>query len=258
MGPITWACLLLAVHQGPSNDSYMNGPFQIPIRLDSQKQAEIRRLFLYVSEDEGKVWQVTQNAQPGEQNFVFRPKHDGKYWFIVGTEDQRGVTSPANPMRVKPNQCVVVDTMKPLVKVTAERLPSSEVLAHWTITEENPDLVSLRLDYHTEAMRADQWTPLPTDGQSGQGQKQFNPGSAGAVRVRVQLKDRARTWAKARTRSHLQALWPPPRQARHRSSDHPGSTIRSRAAELVSRQTPPTTGDVPQPGSLTSEGAACS
>jgi hypothetical protein len=194
MGAITWACLALAVHQGPSAEGFdfINGrDFEIPIRLNNpQAQANIRRLILYVSE-EGQDWQVQQYAQPSQKAFIFRAKHDGKYLFIVGQEDNQNRTLPANPFRVAPNLRVIVDTAPPKIAVKAERLPGGNVLARWTISEEYPEPHSLRLNYHTDAMRPDQpWVPL--DALSGPpGEKAFNPGSAGEVRVRVQFKDRA-------------------------------------------------------------------
>jgi hypothetical protein len=192
-GPIALTCLLLSVHQGPPEETHLNfRDFKIPIVLKAGKQAEIRQLVLYFSEDEGQTWQTWREAPPTEKDFVFRAPHDGKYWFIVGQEDQQGNKIPADPHRVRPNQRIVVDTAPPRVQIaTAERRPNGEVFLRWTIAEDNPDPRSLRLDYHTAEMRPDQWTPLPIDPQSPSSEKQFNPGSTGEVRVRVQIKDRA-------------------------------------------------------------------
>ncbi len=94
---------------------------------------------------------------------------------------------------MRPNQRVVVDTVPPKVKIVkAERQPGGEVLLRWTIDEQYPDPQALRLDYHTQAMPPDQWTPLPVDPQTVTNEARFNPRSAGELRVRVQIKDRAK------------------------------------------------------------------
>jgi hypothetical protein len=192
MGSITWACLVLTVHQGPSDETHLNARgFEIPIRFNAAQRADIRKLFLYVSENEGE-WQVKKEARPDEKSFVFHAPRDGKYWFIVGTEDTKGNTYPVDPMRVKPNQKVIVDTQKPRIQVTAERQSNGEVLARWTITEEYPDPGSLRVEYRTDEMASSAtWRPLPFNPMSGQNSVSFNPATSGEVRVRVQLKDKA-------------------------------------------------------------------
>jgi hypothetical protein len=182
--------MLLTVHQGlPEEDHLSFRDFQIPIVLKAGKPADIRQLFLYYSEDEGQTWQTWRATSPTEKAFIFRAPRDGKYWFLVGQEDQQGNKIPADPMRARPDQRIVVDTVPPRVQVVkAERQPNGEVLLRWTIAEDHPDPRTLRLDYQT---RPGQWTPLPIDPQSASSEKQFNPGSTGEVRVRVQIKDRA-------------------------------------------------------------------
>jgi hypothetical protein len=200
-GPIALACLLLTVHQGLPEEMHLNfRDFKIPIVLSAGKQTDIRQLFLYFSDDEGQTWQTWREASPNEKSFIFRAPRDGKYWFIVGQEDHQGNKIPADPMRVRPNQRIVVDTMPPRVQVAkAERQPNGDVLLQWTIAEDYPDPQSLRLSFHTPSLPPDKWTPLPVDPQSSSSEKQFNPGSPGEVRVRVQIKDRAGNPGQAET-----------------------------------------------------------
>jgi hypothetical protein len=193
MGPITWACLMLAIHQTPAREYFMDSrDFEIPYRIEAARRNNVLELSLYVSRDQGQTWDLVAKKAPTDSKpFVYRAPADGTYWFVVQEEDRAHHLNPVNPSSVKPNQRIVVDTQRPRIQVTAERQANGEVLAKWSIAEEHPDPQSLRLDYHTEAMRPDQWTPLPVDPQAGQTEKRFNPGSAGEVRVRVQMKDRA-------------------------------------------------------------------
>src|SRR5579875_481036 len=196
MGPIIWTCLALTLHQGPAVEEYFmpSRGLKLPLRLTDPKRAsEIQAFILLVSRDKGKTWEQVDRKPPTEHEFIYHAPEDGSYRFIVQQEDRAGRPTPANPERVKPHMAVIVDTAPPQVKVTAERLASGQIRAHWTAADAYPDLRSLRLDYHTSALPEGQWTPLPAP-LVLEGDKEFDPGKdgkAGEVRVRVQLKDQA-------------------------------------------------------------------
>ncbi|HTU17460.1 MAG TPA: hypothetical protein VMG10_05300 [Gemmataceae bacterium] len=194
MGAILWSCLALTIHQGPVQEYPMNSRgFEIPIKLDSRRAQEVQELILLVSQDQGRVWQPVDRKAPSERRFVYRAPGDGSYWFIVQEVDHKGRTIPENPERVKPSMAVIVDTVRPQVTLTAERLANGWIQAHWKITEKSPDLRSVRLDYHTDALHAGEWTPLSAS-LALEGKKEFDPGRdghVGEVRVRMRLKDQA-------------------------------------------------------------------
>ena len=245
-GPIAWACLLLTVHQGPSEVWHLNyRDFRIPIVLVN-KQTDIQQFILFFSKDEGESWQIWREVPPSEKAFIFNAEKDGKYWFIVGQKDQQGNIIPKDPMRVRPNQRIVVDTVPPKVQIVkAERQTNGEVLVRWTVADEYPDPQSLRLDYHTPAMPPDKWTPLPVDPQSASNEKRFNPGNAGEVRVRVQIRD----WAK--NAGQDEAVVTPAGGATPAPtlSAIPTSRVEpsSPPGLLMSRQSPPPPSDPPPP-----------
>src|SRR5262245_27365817 len=50
MGPLTWACLFLAVNAGAPDVYHINQKkFAIPVKFDPVRRAEIKELLLYVS-----------------------------------------------------------------------------------------------------------------------------------------------------------------------------------------------------------------
>ncbi|MGH7222757.1 MAG: hypothetical protein ACRELF_05995 [Gemmataceae bacterium] len=194
MGPIIWSCLALTIHQVPGQEYYIdNRGFEIPIRLDPRRAQEVQELILLVSQDKGGVWQRVESKPPSEHKFVYHAPADGPYWFIVQEFDYNGRKIPENPMRAKPSMAIIVDTVPPKVKVTAERLPSGAIRVHWRASDEYPDPRSLRLEYHTSAHKEEQWSSvLPSPVLEGD--KEFDPGQngkTGEVRVRVRMKDRA-------------------------------------------------------------------
>jgi hypothetical protein len=192
MGPIIWTCLALTIHQGAVQEYFMNDrAFRIPIKLDAKRSGDIKTLILLFSQDKGRAWQPVDRKTPTEREFIFRAPDDGSYWFIIQEEDRSGRTNPSNPERVKPHMAVIVDTTRPQIKVTAERLPGGEIRAHWKAADSYPDVRSLRLDYHSGAHPESGWTPvaLPT---TLEGEQKFACKDAGGeVRVRLRMKDQA-------------------------------------------------------------------
>lgn len=194
MGAIIWSCLALTIHQAPVQECPMNSrAFELPITPNAKRIQDVQELILLVSQDRGGVWQPVDRKPPTAQKFVYHAPADGSYWFIVQEVDHNGRTIPERPERAKPSMAVIVDTIKPQVKVTAERLPSGAVRVHWRASDECPDPRSLRLEYHTSAHKEDQWSSvLPSPVLEGD--KEFDPGKdgrTGEVRVRVRMKDQA-------------------------------------------------------------------
>lgn len=194
-GAIICTCLALTIHQAPSQEYPMRSrSLKLPIRLDPKRAQGIQELCLLVSKDRGLTWEQADRQLPTAQEFVYRAPADGSYWFIVQQVDRNGRPLPENPARAKPSMTVLVDTTPPQVKVTAERLPSGEIRAHWTVTDQYPDARSLRLDYHTSAVPPSADWPQILLPPKLEGSQDFHPGGAGVtgeVRVRVRVKDQA-------------------------------------------------------------------
>jgi hypothetical protein len=172
---VLWACLTLTVPAATPQTTYFNARgFKIPIRLSGDRRTEVQKFVLYVSTDQGKSWQVHQQANSDATSFIYRASEDGTYWFIVSTVNSRGVETPSNPMNCQPNQVVVVDTASPVLRVAAQRV-GEEVEVKWTVEEENPDLMSFRAEYQTPEGR---WFPIALL-PDRQGTARFKPGTAG-------------------------------------------------------------------------------
>jgi hypothetical protein len=70
--------------------------FQIPFRLDPAV-ANVRRVLLYYSPDQGDSWHRAAVASPVEHLFTFVAPRDGLYWFAVVVEDTDGKHTPPEP-----------------------------------------------------------------------------------------------------------------------------------------------------------------
>src|SRR5262245_51730887 len=83
-GWFAWTCLLLAAGSPGGSDDvvHMNQRgFQIPIKIQPERQADVRELILYVSRDQGRTWGISARATPDKKGFdVFEPQ-DGLLFF---------------------------------------------------------------------------------------------------------------------------------------------------------------------------------
>ncbi len=183
---------LLAVAQPTTGDlNYMNDrEFRIPITLPDKpaERANIARLFLYVSIDGGKTWNVEKTATPSDTEFVYQARNDGVYWFSVQTEDKQKNLKPTDIAAEAPGLKVVVDTKKPLPNVRAERM-GDQVTIFWDIKDENPDLSTFKLEYR--AGDSPSWQGVPVTPPSLSGQHRLTINGSVPVSVRLQIADYA-------------------------------------------------------------------
>jgi hypothetical protein len=187
-GTLTLACLLLVAGSPPSDVVCLNKRnLAIPIDLDPAQRAQIQQLILYVSSDQGRNWHQEAVVPPDKDSFLFYPPNDGSYWFKVAVVDRQGTHQPENVFQGPVHQKVLIDTLKPLVRIVSAERQGEEIAVRWEIQEENPDLDTLKLEYQTkESSQA--WTSVPvTAGLSGQAR--IRPGNPDAVSIRLSVQD---------------------------------------------------------------------
>jgi hypothetical protein len=187
MSTLTLAWLLAATPL-PADIAPVNSrSFGIPIRIDPGRQSEIRELILFVSPDQGKSWQQHAVAGPEQSQFNFTAPADGMYWFTIAVVDQKGVRAPNDPTSVKPGLKILVDTVKPEIRLRAER-NNDDVIATWDVQDDYPKLATLKLEYRTTDSASGAWTPI-TIAQEATGQVKFRPAGTGAVSLRMEVQD---------------------------------------------------------------------
>jgi hypothetical protein len=192
MGARFWtvaSLLLLGQARGDVPVSNQRG-FQIPLDIEPAVRQQLKEIRLFVSRDQGKSWDQRESAKPEQNGFVFHANEDGLYWFRVAAVDLQGRQEPEDLLKSPPEsiQKMLIDTIRPLVRVNAYR-QGDEVSVSWEIAEANPDLNSLKMEYHTLDNPA-QWATVPLN-PNLKGDTRFRPPSAAALEVRIELKDRA-------------------------------------------------------------------
>jgi hypothetical protein len=189
LGTWTMACLLLVSGTVPPDVSPINQrKFEIPIRIDPARRAGIKELKLYSSTDEGRTWHLEYVADPDKTGFTFFAPTDGIYWFSVQVLDQQGHSEPDDIYRASPGQKVLVDTLKPLLRIVSAERQGEDVAVSWEIQEDHPDLATLKLDYRAADADAFQWQSAPVSPDM-HGQARVHVSGPSALTIRMQVQD---------------------------------------------------------------------
>jgi hypothetical protein len=193
VGAMTLTCLLLAAGQVPSDLVALNQTkVRFPLNINLARRQEISQIKLYVSSDRGLSWQQEAVVAPDQDAVYFYAPRDGEYWLQVATVSRNGKQEPDNIYRVPPGRIakVLIDTLKPLVRITAAQRQADEIAVAWEIQEDHPDPASLKLEYQTAGSSALTWTPAAAPAALI-GQARIYVPVPQAVRLRLQMKDRA-------------------------------------------------------------------
>lgn len=192
MGILTLAWVLLGANPAPVKEYHINQQqIRIPISIDSPAQrAQIRELILFVSSDEGKTWSQQAVASPDQEAFPFYAPKDGTYWFSVCVVNQQGRREPEDVYKVPPSQKIVIDTLKPLVRIKSADRQGDDLVVNWEIQDDHPDLATLKLEYKPADMPSYQWLPAPIRPEAV-GQGRFRVANPGPISLRIQIQDLA-------------------------------------------------------------------
>jgi hypothetical protein len=192
VGTLTLTCLLLIAGQSADEVIPLNQrKLHFPISVKPERRQEISQFTLYVSSDHGRTWQQNTSVPSDKDEFIFYAPDDGEYWLRVATINRAGKQEPENIYAERsPPQKILIDTKRPIIRISSAVRKGDAVEVNWEIQEEHPDLASLRLEYRTPDTPAGAWEQTPiTPGLVGQGR--IRPASPKAMEVRVQMKDTA-------------------------------------------------------------------
>lgn len=163
--------------------------FRIPYRYDAVEMARLRakEIRLYTSIDEGRRWQLTHTVAPDARKFEFEAPRDGSYWFSVRTVDGNNQLHPGGDI-IQPGLIVVVDTVKPILKLDVRQAEPGKVELSWSAIDANLNVDSLRLEYVAPGGR--EWERVRIVPKAI-GSTSWSVPSSGIVAVRGSVKDYA-------------------------------------------------------------------
>jgi hypothetical protein len=171
--------------------------FKIPFSIDPGER-RISTVRLYVSSNQGQVWQTVANAQPGgnDRSFTFKAERDGWYWFSVQTVDhEQRAYPPSMDSRAPVGLKVCVDTRAPGVSLQMVPAGEGNVGVSWSVEDENlnnlvqnkPD--TLILEYRSAGTNVP-WLRKGSE-QKAVGQRLWNPETNAPLEVRLRVLDDA-------------------------------------------------------------------
>lgn len=191
IGTLTMAFLALTLGQAP-NDVFITNQRSHKVPLSDIPPATrqmLREFRLFVSTDQGRSWQQVDAIPADRSEFNFQSPRDGSYWFRVAVMTLQNKQEPENLYQGAPDQKMVVDTVKPIIEMSARR-QGDEILATWSIQEDHPDMRALKLEYRLKDGPPNSWYVAPFDGNLV-GKTQFRVNQNGSVILRLQARDLA-------------------------------------------------------------------
>jgi hypothetical protein len=162
---------------------------QIPILIKDGQRDKIKELILFSSTDQGVTWNQAAVVTPDKDSFTFYAPSDGLYWFNITVVDAKGNREP-DIYKTAPRQKVLVDTVKPNIRLVTGERQGDDIVVGWDIQEPNPDLNTLKLEYHAADVPQWTWSSVTTT-PALTGQARFRPTGTGIITVRLQMSDLA-------------------------------------------------------------------
>jgi len=162
----------------------------IPIRLDPTRRADIKEILLFSSTNEGRTWQQEASVTPEKDAFTFYAQGEGSYWFSTAIMDKQGQRVPPENAQLAAVMKIVIDSVPPVVRTVSAERQGSDVVVHWEVQEEHPDVNAVKLDYRFGDTPPGQWYAAVVN-QPASGQASIHVNNPGPVTVRVQVQDLA-------------------------------------------------------------------
>ncbi len=249
---LTLAYLMLAAGGTPDVWPINQSNIRIPIHIDPVRRPLIKQLVLYASSDEGKTWKQVALATPDQDSFTFSAPTDGVYWFSVIVVDPQGNQEPKDIYKVPPSQKILIDTLKPIVKITEAQRQGEDIVVNWEIQEDHPEMSTLKLEYKAADEAGAVWYSAGLTNPPLIGQGKFRLGSTGAVTVRVQMQDTAGNvgFGTRDLPAVAQAVAPPKVPAASTYSNPPSSPVAATTGSAWDNNRPTQTTSLTRPDSL--------
>ena len=178
----------------PSDVRFVNKrTLTIPMSMPPARAKELKEVSLFLSRDNGDTYEFHQAIKPTDANFTLNAKEDGLYWVQVQENFLTGTNVPKNPREMPPAEKLVIDTVKPLVKITAAEIIDSEVRIEWKIEDRHPSDATTKIFYMpsgADTKEAKAWREVPASSINKRTAR-FKPDFAGPVMVQVATADLA-------------------------------------------------------------------
>ncbi len=165
----------------------------IPMSMPPARAKELKEVSLFLSRDNGDTYEFHQAIKPTDASFTLTAKDDGLYWVQVQENFLTGTNVPKNPRELPPAEKLVIDTIKPVVKITSAEIINGEVLLEWKIEDKHPSDATTKIFYMpsgADSKEAKAWREVPP-ASINKRTARFKPDFTGPVMVQVATADLA-------------------------------------------------------------------
>ena len=176
--------------------SHNSRSFRIPFNIEPEVRARIKEVKLCVSEDQGTTWRPISHTTPDAKVLTYRAPQDGEYWFAVQTLDDEGRLFPPKTAAIVPKMKVYVDTVSPVVTLTANGRRGSFASVRWEVRDERLDRATFVLEYQSQG--ASEWRQIPVRKPVPFiGEATWDAGTAEPIRLRAMIRDLSKNTGEA-------------------------------------------------------------
>lgn len=175
------------------NQSEMEIPFAVS-KAPTDANAMVS---VFVSWDQGKNWNHFKDIPAAEGKFRFRVKQDLEFWFVtrIALDDKSKRIAPGTPPQLR----VMVDTQKPVLKVTPRVTEQGKIEVVWEMADPHLEPSSLKLEYQDAMGASNPWMPVTIGSRHNTvaagrtfGRISFDPQvNSSTVNVRAEVSDTA-------------------------------------------------------------------
>lgn len=158
---------------------------KLPIKYEKDRRT-IRQVTLYVARNGENTWYQEGFVTPDKDAFVYVAKEDGLYWFKMQIEDLKGNKDPADLTRDPPDLKMVIDTTKPVIRVTNAKRTGDEIVVEWAVEDKFPNDEATRVQFRATNGPENAWQDVTGGARNG---VRFPSGIKDGVTVKISAAD---------------------------------------------------------------------
>lgn len=163
----------------------------VPVNFQPERVKELKEAILFVSRDGGSLYEIGDRIDPAQKTeFNYTAKEDGEYWVQLQLVFKDGKLEPKDPSKLPPAEKVVIDTVKPVVTVSAAEMVGEEAVVEWRIDDKHPADANTRVWYKPTGGNDSAWVEVPATAITKRTAR-FKP-TGGPITVQVTTADLAR------------------------------------------------------------------
>ncbi len=160
------------------------------LNVDAEQKNTIHSIELYVSRENGGVWELGATATPDAKSIPYTAKDDGLYLVNMVIVYRSGVRDPADVTKTAPLQKLLVDATPPVVKITAAEKAGDDVRVAWSVDDRNPADAKTKLEWKPLGDLDSSWKTVPI-ANADRRAATFAANSSSGITVRVTVEDLA-------------------------------------------------------------------